>query len=236
VRNANSQIEAYREERPPKEHENQLLGMIRKDWPAFEGSMLGIGCATGLFIEMMSSQFPNAEYTGFDLSEELIARARGRNVSARCTFEVGDALSFNPGKCFDIVVASGVMSIYDDFTAPLEAWLPWIGDSGTLYIFGCFNSRDIDTIVYFRNNHIGSKRWEGGLTSYSVKTVGDYLAGRGYSANFTPFRIQTRLEEDPNPIRSFTRDTTDGERVLLTGANTVVEPFFLKVTRKEPGS
>ena len=39
-----------------------------------------------------------------------------------------------------------------------------------LYIFGTFNSANIDTLVKFRNNYTNST-WEKGLNSFSIKTI-----------------------------------------------------------------
>ena len=88
--------------------------------------------------------------------------------------EAADALAYKPQKKFDVIVASGVMSIFEDFTDPLDRWLSWLDKGGWLYEVGPFNSADIDTSIVFRNNRLGTD-WEGWLSSYAKATVGRFL-------------------------------------------------------------
>ncbi|MBZ0265987.1 class I SAM-dependent methyltransferase [bacterium] len=226
----NVQIEAYRGDRSLKHHDRQLLDMIRKNHPEFRGSLLDIGCAAGVFIENMLNYFPDAHYTGFDTSEELVDN--GKQILNRPNVEliVADVMEFTPSKKFDILIASGVLSIWEDFTEPLEKMLPWMNDSGCFYIFGRFNSANVDTIVRFRNNHVGGG-WEGGLNSYSIHTVGDWLENRGYKAEFSKFELPIELEKSENPIRTWTVISREGEKLILNGANTVAEFYFLSVLK-----
>ena len=46
---------------------------------------------------------------------------------------------------------------------------------GLLYIFGRFNSRDVDTKILFRNNTGDKAEWEGGLSAFSVHTLSRFL-------------------------------------------------------------
>ena len=229
--NINSQIEAYTIARDIKAHEVELLEIIKKDFPDFTGRVLDIGCANGSFIELMARTYQHAEYTGFDIAEKLIDVANKKEIASKAEFIVSDALGFKPENKFDIIVASGVLSIFDDFSVPLEKWLSWLSDSGKLYIFGRFNSEDIDTIIHFRNNSVEPGNWEGGLTSYSIKTVLSYLNRRGYDGIFNRFHLPIELVKDPkHPIRTYTVVTNDDRKIVLNGANIVAEHFFLTIS------
>lgn len=222
----NSQIEAYRESRGIKQHEQELLELVTHFTPDFRGRMLDIGCATGAFIGLMNARFPNASYFGLDISTELVEMAKKSHDRSNCSFFVADALAYSPQSRFDIIVASGVLSIYEDFREPLQKWLSWLAKGGRLYVFGRFNSRDIDTVIQFRNNVKGTG-WEGGLTSYSIHTVGRFLSQRGCKHEFRPFRLQMDLPESEDPIRTFTITTSEGSRIIVNGANVVAEHYFL---------
>lgn len=228
--NFNSQIAAYSAKRSPKEHDLELLEMIKTDVPNFSGVVLDIGCAAGSFIDLMARTYPDATYRGIDISERLIAEASNRGISADVEFLVSDALDFEPIEKFDIIIASGVMSIFDDFSIPLKKWLTWLRPGGNLYIFGRFNSEDIDTIIYFRNNTHESADWEGGLTSYSTQTVLSFINQLGFEGSFTKFYLPFEVAKNPSdPIRTFTVTTADGERLILNGANIMAEHYFLKI-------
>jgi len=231
--NFNNSISAYLESDNVKYHEVALLELIANDFSTFnELRVLDIGCATGSFIRHMLAHYPGASYDGFDISPELIERANAKNGGQSCRFFVCDALAFAPKCKYDVIIASGVMSIYDDFRVPLEKWVQWLKDDGVLYIFGRFNSKDIDTVIHFRNNFTNSSEWEGGLTSYSLKTVGDFCNSLGFDARFTRFYPPISLPEREDPIRTFTRETSDGGFIVINGANIVAEHFFLRLSHR----
>lgn len=223
----NTQIAAYLQPRPLKEHEHQLISLIRQNLSSdFAGHVLDIGCASGNLIGALATAFPRAHYVGFDISRELIELAR-RNIP-QAEFYVADALTFRPPHPFEIIVASGVLSIFEDFRQPMDAWLSWLAPRGQLYIFGRFNSRDIDTIIRFRNNYRGTD-WEGGLTAYSVQTVSRYLSARRWRHEFIRFHLSIELPESEDPIRTYTIRCQNGQRLVVNGANVIAEHYFLRV-------
>lgn len=223
----NFQIDAYLKPRPVKEHEKELLRIIQDDFPEFNGRFLDIGCAAGACIEAVSKVYPQAHYTGFDISEELIAVAKVRLAEVNASLFVADAIEFESDAPFGIIVASGVLSIFEDFEPVMEKWLSWLADDGAMYIFGRFNSADVDTIVRFRNNYKEGD-WEGGLTSYSVHTIERFLKACGYSARFQRFHLNIDLPRSEDPIRAWTVPTPEG-KLVVNGANLIAEQYFLHV-------
>jgi SAM-dependent methyltransferase len=228
----NRQISAYFQPRPLKQHERQLISMIMADYPEFRGSCLDIGCADGAFLRTLAPAFPGASFVGIDLSEALIIAARegvaNNGLDGLIEFQVADAVGYLPDRKFDLVIASGILGVFEDFAPVLEAWLSWVKPGGRLYVFGRFNSRDVDTIVRYRNNY-NSSEWETGLTSYSIHTVGRFLRERGLTYEFQRFFLDLDLPEQEDPIRTFTVSLADGSRLVLNGANTLAEHFFLTV-------
>ena len=88
--------------------------------------VLDLGSGLGDFYGFLAGKFHNVSYTGYDLSEALVARARSKypNVS----FEVRDVLKGGISGTFDIVVSSGLNNLETgtnevDMAALLEmAW------------------------------------------------------------------------------------------------------------------
>jgi SAM-dependent methyltransferase len=220
----NTQIETYLRPRELKDHEKRQLELIEERRPEFRGRCLDIGCATGYFLRAMAERRPDAEYVGIDISPELLAAARDAVPAA--TFLEADAVDFEPDAPFDVIVAAGVLSIFDDFAPVLDRWLSWLAPGGLLLVFGRFNSRPVDTIIRFRNHHTGGD-WQSGLTAYSVATVSDHLRRRGVEPTFERFVPGFTLSEHEDPIRNYTVDCDDGRRLLINGANVVAEYHFL---------
>jgi SAM-dependent methyltransferase len=79
-----------------------------RPWPA--ARVLDLGCGTGELLEDLGK----VSYTGVDVSEEYIARARAR-AGASATFYSGDATAFDlPVAGFDLILAIGVLHHLDD--------------------------------------------------------------------------------------------------------------------------
>ena len=227
----NTQIKTYLENQQIKQHEKEMVEYVKTDFHSDdEFSVLDIGCATGKLISLIKENFPKAKCHGFDISKELILLAQNRNLN-ECDFFTADMLTYAPSQNFDLIMASGVLSIFDDFREPLLKWLEWMKQDGSVYLFNHFNGRNIDTIVSVRNNQIGNSNWEGGLTSYSVETVKNFLTEEGYTATFKRFQLKIDIPEHEDPIRTFTKITQDGERIVMTGANIITELYFLKIKR-----
>jgi trans-aconitate methyltransferase len=227
MQNKNTQTEVYVANRSLKQHEEEMLELVAARFVDREFSVLDIGCADGLFCKALKERFPRARVTGFDLSAELISQANSYGL-ADCEFTIGDASTYETDQRFDLLIASGILSVFEDFEVVLGKWLEWLRSDGLILIFGRFNSEDIDMRISIRNNfnHSG---WEGGLTTYSLYTVGRFLEAKGYQHEFHRFRLSIDLPRDENPVRTYTIETVDGEKLVVNGANLLAEQFFLKI-------
>ena len=230
----NSQIEAYLKEPDKlKYHQKELIEIIKnKIDPSSQGEGLDIGCATGALFRNLSPILVNYNLTGFDIAKDLIEHANRLNQNKSTKFFVGDFNSIDVDKKFDLICAVGVLSIFQEFEAPLKKWLSWLTRNGLLIIVGRFNSKDVDTQILFRNNAKGQTQWEGGMTSYSKHTVSRFLKKLGYKCEFKKFILPIDIKEDPNnPIRTFTRELKNGEKLTMDGMNIVGETFFAIIER-----
>ena len=224
----NRQITAYLDERGLKHHQKEQISRIVQDWPEPPEKVLDIGCANGAMLKGLGSLYPKSYKHGIDLSPQLVKEATSR-LGPGFSIEVADALEFEPKQKFNVIVASGVLSIFEDFTLPLKRWLSWLAKGGWLYIFGPFNSANVDTRILFRNNQRGSD-WEGGLTSYAKTTVGNFLVETGFKLyDFKKFHMPEPLSKHTDPIRNYTLETSEGKLLLLNGANIISEYHFLSI-------
>lgn len=84
---------------------DQLLGIVPSE--ATEYSMLDYGCGYGAIVDVLAERGQPFRYVGYDVSEEMILRARRRHAGARCEFTTS-AEELGPA---DYVVASGVLNV-----------------------------------------------------------------------------------------------------------------------------
>ena len=228
----NTQISSYFGENKPKAHHKELVSLIETSIQSFDVELLDIGCAAGSFLELVASKFPKVKLTGFDVSNELIQIAQSKNKLANANLFQADLLKLCLPKKFDIICASGVMSIFENFEDPIEQWANWLKPNGVLFIFGRFNTADIDTKIKFRNNY-SSGEWEDGLSSYSCNTVSKFCRELGLESKFKRFYLPFEIPKQKDPIKTYTKVTVEGEKLIVNGANIIAEHFHLIIRRSK---
>lgn len=85
--------------------------------PLDKSAVLDVGCGTGEIIARLAERYPGASFTGIDLDEQHLARARARCTAygSRVRFDVGDALSLPFGDAtFDLVVCRHLLQAVPD--------------------------------------------------------------------------------------------------------------------------
>lgn len=212
-----------------------MLNIIKNTLGEFDGRLLDVGCASGLFLSHLRQSFPNACLEGLERNENLVTLACNRLRGQDIEVTVDDAAEFTPTNPYDAIVASAILSVFEDPLPVLDTWMSWLKAGGHLFVFGRFNSKAVDTRTYFRS-HYRPHGWETGLTSYAIQTVENHLRDKGYGITFRPFVMDTDIPESADPIRHYTLSLADGRRIMLNGANVIAEQYFLTVKRGETGS
>jgi len=90
--------------------------------PAIQ-SVIDIGCASGRFVELLATLGATPRYTGLDISEASVARARALYPSH--DFHCVNALTFEPATTADLINATGVMQHEPRFDALLDRMISW---------------------------------------------------------------------------------------------------------------
>ena len=86
-------------------------------------SVLDIGCAQGGFASIMSENLKSYRYTGVDISEDMIAKAKLRHPEQRFICSPEGDLSQLDGETFDLVLVLGILHLHERWRTTLEsAW------------------------------------------------------------------------------------------------------------------
>lgn len=193
---------------------------------------LDIGCAKGELIYILKEKYPKITYVGLEYSKELIDIAQKESFLKDVVFIEGDAQKFKLNEKFDIVVMSGVLSIFDEVQNILDNMLDHINSGGKGYIFGGFNIDDIDVIVRYRNNYINSDIWESGWNIFSIPSIEKVLAPHISSFHYKKFNLSQNIEKKDNPVSSYTVNTVNKDKIILTGGGIVRDFYLLSFTKK----
>jgi len=95
----------------------QLLGIVP---PGGEYSLLDYGCGYGAIIEVLIERGQAIRYTGYDVSEEMILRARRLHPDDQYDFTT-DEEELAPS---DYVIASGILNV--KFDTPKPQWKDYV--------------------------------------------------------------------------------------------------------------
>ncbi|MCB1454123.1 MAG: methyltransferase domain-containing protein [Rhizobiaceae bacterium] len=107
------------------------------------GSVLEIGCGTGRNLLKAMNQFPNGNYNGLDISEEMLATARAslarRAPSIPVSLAAADATGFDAHALFgvekfDRVYISYALSMIPDWRRALSQAADCVAEGGSLHI------------------------------------------------------------------------------------------------------
>lgn len=187
-------------------------------------SLLDIGCGRGELICALKELYPSIQHTGIDTDHGLLAEARAKESLDGVDFSLNNALYFDLGKKFDMVIMSGVLSFFDDYAPPIDNMITHIKPGGVGVIFGRFNPFDIDTLVQHRIK--GKGEWRGGLNNFSISNFTHFMEKKVKDSKVKKFNLSTDLDNAHDPIRSYTMNTKEKGRIIANGAG-VISNFYL---------
>ena len=190
-----------------------------------------IGCGDGLLLKNLATLHKSILFKGFDIAEELINIANSRKPERNLIYEVHDCSKILNKKS-DIVIASGLLSIFNNWEEIINLWLKNLNEKGTLLIFGGFNPFDVDVKVLFKNN-LYSKEWENGLDIISLNSLNLFCTKKNLAfENLGEFRPPIKIHKSENPIRSYTIKDEDESNLVINGALQIRRFFLVKISRK----
>ena len=230
MKSHNRQTEAYKTDRPLKFHECDTLSIVAKHFPHDNCHILDIGCASGSLITELAGTYQYATIHGLERDPELISIARKRLERTSAIIHEADAFHFSPPTTFDLIIASGIITVFDDQLKALDQWLSWLSDGGTIILFTHFTEKEIDFIIHHRS-HNNDKGWETGLSVFSTHTYSNHLNTLGLDHYFKDFRLPVLIEESSDPIRSYSVEQKHGPSMIVYGGVVISDQKFLVITK-----
>jgi trans-aconitate methyltransferase len=101
-------------------------------------TMLEVGCATGQLLSEVRSEFPECKLFGIDKSEQMIQRARSKNIDAQ--FDCVYAEEYDTNIKFDVVTCCHSFPYYQEKELVLKKIASLLDENGmTIFIQGSIN-------------------------------------------------------------------------------------------------
>ena len=192
------------------------------------------GCAAGEFLFYLNKKKPENEYTGIDIRQDLLKKAKQYIPDA--TFKRGSVLNkrINKKNFFDISFLIGVHPIFDDFEKCFSNLIYWTKPKGEIYICDMFNPDPIDVIIKYRLSENQKKNtFESGWNIFSKKSVTNFLKKnkKVKSYRFEEFIMPFHLKRQKDPVRSWTVDMNK-KKVMVNGLSIIQPQTLLKIKLK----
>ncbi|MBT5771987.1 MAG: class I SAM-dependent methyltransferase [Flavobacteriaceae bacterium] len=183
-------------------------------------------------IYLLKENFINIDFTGIDISKDLINMAKKEIFLDSVKFIQDDISTFSLKENFDIVIMSGVLSIFDDFEKILLNVLNHMKKESVGFIFGAFNKADIDVIIRYRNNYIESNEWESGWNLFSLKRITDFLESHSKGVEIIKFNLKQEIKKKKNPVSSYTVKLQNDSNLIVTGGGVIRDFYLIKFIKK----
>jgi SAM-dependent methyltransferase len=109
-----------------------------------------VGCGTGHALVLLAAAFPASTFTGYDIAEDALDRARAEAAAAgleNLTFEVTDVAAFRPAEPFDVVFAIDAVHDQADPAAVLRGVHDALVPGGTVVMVDMAASSDLEANV-----------------------------------------------------------------------------------------
>lgn len=91
-----------------------------------------LGCGPGNSTEVLAQRFPDAQVTGLDSSEDMLASARQR--LPKVSFDLADIATWNPDQQYDVILANASLQWVPDHAALYPRLLSRLAPGGSLAV------------------------------------------------------------------------------------------------------
>ncbi len=206
-----------------------ILSIIKEKIKEPEVSILDCGCATGELLYFLQENIINSKLSGFDISEKMIMKAKCKMPNVNY-FVQNINTEFQKWKkkpeC-DIVILSGVLSIFDDFKFILNNLISCTNKLGCIILTIIYNKDPIDVLVRYKR--YGSEDWECGWNTPCKESIEDYLKKSQKIKNFewrdfNPKEDRKKRKDDP--MRKWTINL-NGEKTNMVGTGQIINQSLL---------
>ena len=139
----NKDTDIYFEYETLKEHQKEMLLLMRENIFLPKGNFLDLACAGGIFANAFKKDFPSFQIKGIDLDTKLIAKAKENYPGLESSFSSDDCRKITANEKFDVIHASGILSVFEDFEEALTQWIDLLSENGKFFLLnqGISNQR-----------------------------------------------------------------------------------------------
>ena len=216
----------------PKEDFKTIAAELSKLYSeSDEVSLVDVGTANGELLYYLNKCFPDWALRGYDRTPAFVETARAFEGLKGIPIEVADLFELK-GQ-YDVVTACCLLSLFQEFEAPLESLLSLCRPGGHVLATGLFNPYDIDVRVEYCDNSKPEMagEWQTDANRFSQRRIREFLAGRASKVEFHACQYNIQISHDAdNPIHVWTEDSGGDSPWLINGAWQIANQTLMVIT------
>lgn len=190
-------------------------------------SLIDIGCANGELLHNIEKNFKNLTLTGIDIHQNLLNKAK-KNCSNKVLFLKKDISRKNQkiGK-YDIIILSGVLSIFDNPKIILKNLLINLKGKGQIYIYGLFNPYPSNVYVKYEDLNLNKNVLQSGWNIFSIKFIKDFFKKK--KIEIFPFFMNKKIKQNKKDLfRSWTLKL-NGKNYCINALGIIQKLYWIRV-------
>jgi ubiquinone/menaquinone biosynthesis C-methylase UbiE len=192
-------------------------------------TILDIGCANGELLYNLNKKYKQNKLYGFELLPSLIKVAK-KNLPKNITiYKIDINKNINVREKFDVIIISGVISIFDNYEKPLKNILKILKKNGKIFIFNHFNKFDIDVYIKYRTRSNNSNILQSGWNIHSINGLKNFFKKHNKRLKVYKFKPSKSFKGKNNdPLRSWTFKNKNNENLITNGLSILQDQYWLK--------
>jgi len=192
-------------------------------------SILDVGSANGELLYNLKKKYRDNKLSGFEILPSLIKVAKKNLPKSINLYKVDITKKIEIKEKFDVIIVSGVISIFDDYKKPLRNLIKILKPNGKIFIFNLFNKYNIDVFIKYRTRSQNTNVLQSGWNIHSIKGLEDFFKAHGKKIQVFKFKPKKGFKGKSNdPIRSWTFKNKKNENLIMNGLSILQEKYWLK--------
>lgn len=212
----------------PKEIFKKLINFLKKEDKKRELSLIDIGCANGELLFHLRRSFPYLKLTGADVDNKLLDKAK-KVCPKNINFLKMNVLNIKKNtEKFDIIILSGVLSIFDNAEKVLKNLIKILKPKGKIYIFESLN-------VYSYNLHIKSETFKKNKkivwfkNMYSTDFIKKFASKNKKKCSLFPFQLKINLKKNYKNLQYGWTEILSKKKIVTSGLGLIHNQFWVKI-------
>lgn len=165
----------------PKERDKLLLKIIKlRNRKSKKLKILDIGCANGELIYFLNRNLKNVEIHGYEIRKDLIVRAKQYCKKSKFKrVDITKRLKFK--EKFDIIICSGVISIFDDLNIFFKNIKRLSKKNSSIYLSGNFSEYNYNVKIKYDDLKLKTRIDQSGWNIWSINHIKKYFKNKKFS-------------------------------------------------------